>query len=108
GLGELRASETPQDQAFVALVEAFTAAARRQPAAALGCARVALGHAAVLGISGDQARWPWPLAARAAWDLADVEASAELLELLDRYQPGELVPMLRAERDRARRRLSRP
>jgi class 3 adenylate cyclase len=106
GLDELRASEDPQDQANIATVEAFTAAARRQPAAALERARAVLGHAAALGISSEMPRWAWPLAARAAWDLADTQASAELLELLDRYQPGELVPMLRAERDLARARLT--
>ena len=31
GLGDLRASEDPQDKAFIAVVEAFTAAADRQP-----------------------------------------------------------------------------
>ena len=106
GLGELRASEDPQDQALIALAEAFTAAARRQPAAALERARVVLDYAAVLGISTESPRWAWPLAARAAWDLADTQASAELIEVLDRYRPGELVPMLRAERDLARARLT--
>jgi hypothetical protein len=87
-------------------VEAFTAAARRQPAAALDRARAAVDYAGALGISSEQARWAWPLAARAAWDLANTGASAGLLELLDRYQPGELAPMLRAERDLARARLA--
>ena len=35
GLTDLRASEDPQEQALISLVEAFTAAARRQPQAAL-------------------------------------------------------------------------
>ena len=39
GLGDLRASEDPQDQASIAVAEAFTAAARGQPAAALRHAR---------------------------------------------------------------------
>ena len=34
GLADLRASEDPQDQAFIAVVEAFTAAALGQPAPA--------------------------------------------------------------------------
>ena len=106
GLDELRASEDIQAQALVALAEAFTAAARRQPAAALDRARAALDCAAVLGISHECPRWAWPLAARAAWDLADTGAAAELLELLDRYRPGELAPMMRAERDLARARLA--
>ncbi len=105
GLEKLRATEDPQDQAIIALVEAFTAAARRQPAA-LDLARVVLDYAGALGISSEQARWAWPLAARTAWDLANTEASTELLALLDRYRPGELAPMLRAERDLARARLA--
>jgi hypothetical protein len=106
GLDELRASEDPQDQANIAVAEAFTATARRQPAAALAHARAVMDHAAALGISHETLRWAWPLAARAAWDLADKEASAELLALLDRYRPGELAPMVRAERDLARARLA--
>ena len=106
GLDELRVSEDPQDQALIALVEALTAAARHQPAAVLDRARAVLDYAAALGISSEYVRWVWPLAARAAWDLADGQASAGLLELLDRYRPGELAPMLRAERDLARARLA--
>jgi tetratricopeptide (TPR) repeat protein len=102
GLGHLRASEDPQDQATIAAVEAFTAAARHQPDAALGCARTALGHAGALGISWDFLRWAWPLAARAAYDLTDTATTTELLALLDGYQPGQLAPMQRAERDLAR------
>src|SRR5271170_2345307 len=105
GLDDLRASEDPQDQATIAVVEAFTAAARHQPAAALSHARAALGHAGTLGISSEYLRWAWPLAARAAHDLADTTTTTtELLALLDGYQPGQLAPMQRAERDLARAR----
>jgi hypothetical protein len=86
-------------------VEAFTAAARRQPAAALRHTRASLDHAGALGISHEYLRWAWPLAARAARDVADTATAAELLAMLDRYQPGQLAPMLRAERDLARARL---
>ena len=106
GLGDLRASEDPQDQALIAVVEAFTAAALGQPAAALRHARTALDHAGALGISHEYLRWAWPLAARAAHDLADTAATRELLALLDGYRPGQLAPMLRAERDLARARLA--
>ena len=104
GLGGLRASEDPQDQATIAIAEAFTAAARRQPAAALRSARAVLGHAGALGISHEYLRWAWPLAARAAHDLADTATVTELLALLDGYRPGKLAPMQRAERDLARAR----
>ncbi len=106
GLADLRASEDPQDQATIAVAEAFTAAARGQPAAALRHARTALDHAAALGISHEFPRWAWPLAARAAHDLADTATTRDLLALLDGYQPGQLAPMQRAERDLARARLA--
>jgi class 3 adenylate cyclase/predicted ATPase len=106
GLGDLSASDDPQDQALIAVTEAFTAAARRQPAAALARARAALDHAAALGISHEYPRWAWPLAARAAHDLADAATARELLALLDGYPAGQLAPMQRAERDLARARLT--
>jgi class 3 adenylate cyclase/predicted ATPase len=106
GLVHLRASEDPQDKAFVEAVEAFTAAARRQPAAALRHARSVLGHAGALGISHEYLRWAWPLAARAAYDLADTSTADGPLAMLDEYQPGNLAPMLRAERGLARARLT--
>jgi tetratricopeptide (TPR) repeat protein len=105
GLEDLRASEDPQDESFISLVESFSAAARRQPRAALGHARAVLAHADALGISSDDIRWAWPLAARAAHDLRDTAAVSELLTLLDSHQPGHLAPMLRAERDLARARM---
>ena len=106
GLGDLRASDDPQDQALIAVAEAFTAAALGQPAVALRHARAALDHAAALGISAEDLRWAWPLAARAAHDLADTATTADLLALLDGYRPGQLAPMQRAERDLARARLA--
>ena len=106
GLGDLRASEDPQDQAKIAVAEAFTAAALGQPAAALRHARAVLDHAAAVGISHEFLRWAWPLAARAAHDLADTATTGELLALLDGYRPGQLAPVQRAERDLARARLA--
>jgi hypothetical protein len=47
-----------------------------------------------------------PLAARAAHDLADTGTESGLLAVLDGYQPGQLAPMQRAERDLARARLA--
>ena len=105
-LRDLQASEDPQDKAKVSMAEAFTAAARHQPGAALRHARDTLAHAGALGISHECLCWTWPLAARAAHDLGDVTAIGELLTLLDSHQPGHLAPMLRAERDLARARLA--
>jgi hypothetical protein len=83
-----------------------TAAARRQHGDALRHARATLAHAGVLGISAEDQRWAWSLAVRAAHELADFAAVRELLSLLDSYQPGQIAPMLRAERDLARARLA--
>jgi tetratricopeptide (TPR) repeat protein len=104
GLRDLRISEDAMDKTLVSLVEAFTAAARRQPQEALRHARTVLAYAGALGISYESQRWAWPLAARSAFELHDTAATAELLTLLDSSQPGYLPPMLRAERDLARAR----
>jgi hypothetical protein len=101
-----RAGIAEEDQAWVSLVEGFTAAARRQPRARLAHARGVLAHGGALGISHDVMRWAWPLAARTAHDLGDTAAAGELLTFLDDCQPGYLAPMLRAERDLARARLA--
>ena len=106
GLGDLRATDDPQDRAAIAVAEAFTAAADRQPAAALRHARTSLDHASALGISAEYLRWAWPLAARAAYDLADTATTRDLLALLDGHQPGQLAAMQRAERDLTRARLA--
>jgi class 3 adenylate cyclase/tetratricopeptide (TPR) repeat protein len=105
-LPDLRASENPQDNAGISLVEAFTATAGRQPQDQLRRARETLAHISALGANHAYIRWAWPLAARTAHDLGDAATSGKLLTLLDSYQPGHLPPMLRAERDLARVRLA--
>jgi class 3 adenylate cyclase/tetratricopeptide (TPR) repeat protein len=105
-LSQLRDSEDLQDQSQVSLTEAVTAAAGHRPADALRHARRALEPADTIGISSEDQRWAWPVAARAAHDLGDDAAVRELLALLDTQQPGYLAPMLRAERDLVRARLA--
>ena len=105
-LKDLSASEDAQDKAQISALEAFAAAARRQPRDALRHARRTLSHADVLGISNESLHWTWPLAARGACELDDVSATRELLALLDSHPPGRLTPMLRAERDLVRSRLA--
>jgi class 3 adenylate cyclase/tetratricopeptide (TPR) repeat protein len=105
-LGDLRTSEDPQDRSMVSLLEAFTAVARRQPQDALRHAQGVLAHVGFLGISAEDQRWAWPLAARAAHDLRDTDAARQLLTLLDDSPPRHLAPMLRAERDLVRARLA--
>jgi class 3 adenylate cyclase/tetratricopeptide (TPR) repeat protein len=104
-LRDVRASEVPQDQAAVLLVQAFAAAARRHPENTLHHARALLDHVTTIGVGHECIRWGWPLAARAADELGHAVAIQELLALLDGYPPGYVAPMLWAERDlvRARR-----
>jgi class 3 adenylate cyclase/tetratricopeptide (TPR) repeat protein len=105
-LGDLRASEDAQDSAMVSIVEAFTAAARGHPEVALWHARAALSFADTLGMTADNIRWAWPLAARTAWELGGTAVTAELLRIVEQRQPGQLSPLLWAERDLARARLA--
>ena len=98
GRRDLRDSEDPQDKALIGAMDAFTAAALRQPQIALRHARATLGHAESLGISSDWLRWAWPLAARTAHGLRDTATTRDLLAELDAHEPGHLAPMLRAER----------
>jgi hypothetical protein len=105
-LRNMRASEAPQDQAAVLLVQAFSAAARRQPENALRRAQAVLDHVTAIGVGHECIRWAWPLAARAAHELGNMAASHELLALLDGYPPGYVAPMLWAERDLVRARLT--
>jgi hypothetical protein len=70
-------------QAITALIRAADRAARTgAPTAA------AASHADALGISHDTMSSAWPVAARAAHDLADTAATMELLSQLDGAQPG--------------------
>ena len=105
-LDDMRASEAPDEKARISLAEAFTAAARRQPANALSQALAVLAGAGASGLTDDYMCWAWALAARAAHELGDTAAASELIALLGSYQPGLLAPMLRAERDLARARLA--
>jgi class 3 adenylate cyclase/tetratricopeptide (TPR) repeat protein len=105
-LEDMRASEDPQDKTLIGIVEGFTATARGQPETALRQARMVLTHAHALGYSYQDLRWAWPLAARAAHELLDAVTSRELLNLLDSSQPGQLAPMLTAERDLTQARLA--
>ena len=110
-LDDMRASEDPQDICGVVLPEAFIAVARHQPGEALRSARAVLAFADTLGMTQDVMQWAWPLAARLARDPGDADGgdrglAGDLLGLLDGRQPGELSPLLRAERDLARARLA--
>lgn len=92
------ASEDPQDRAALLMLQAFTAYAQDRPQDALALARRCLQDLTVLGLGSDIMRWCWPLAARSAVEAGDDAAVAELLELIERYQPGEVPPMVQSER----------
>ncbi len=102
-LTEMRDTEDVQDQAELAVAEAFTAAAFHRPETALALARAVLAHvhAGALAINHTYGRWAWPLAARTASELGDTSAVRELLDMLDRWRPGDLGPLVHAERDLA-------
>jgi hypothetical protein len=102
GLGDLLQNEAPQEQAFILGARALTAAAAGRTRDAFDLARQVVSLADALGISSDQTRWHWPLAVRCAYELGDAAAVRELLELLDAFQPGQVVPLLVAARALAR------
>ncbi|HTS96937.1 MAG TPA: adenylate/guanylate cyclase domain-containing protein [Streptosporangiaceae bacterium] len=106
GLRDLRSSEDSQDMVFVAVVDAFAAAARGEPQDALRHARASLAHSGPLGIGFGITSWAWPLAARLAHELGDAATVGELLAELDAHSPGHVPPRLRAERDLVRARLA--
>ena len=106
GLREMRTSEAPQDKASIAMVEASIAAADGRPRDALRHAREVFGYREAFGINYTYVRWAWPLGVRSAFEVQDVAAVRELLAVLDSQQPGQLAPMLKAERELVRARLA--
>ncbi|HLX78941.1 MAG TPA: hypothetical protein VKR27_08650, partial [Acidimicrobiales bacterium] len=97
-LTDFAKSEEVQTLAYVAVLEAFTAAALGRSSEALVYARAVLDRAPAIGVRHETVRWSWPLAARAAREVNDRETTAELVALLDAHPPGHLPPLLRAER----------
>jgi hypothetical protein len=57
-------------------------------------------------VGSDLIRWAWVTAARAAYEVGDQDAIAELLTMVDDEMPGRLPPMLRAELDLVRARIA--
>ena len=94
----LRASDDPQDQADVEVLEAAVALCAGDPNGTLAHAMGVVEKGDAVGIGAETQRWGWPLAARAARSLGDKEALATLLGILDAHPVGHLPPILRAER----------
>ncbi len=102
----MRDSEDPQDRVTVALADAFVAAARNELPDALRHVRTVLAEAPSLGIGTFPVQWAWPLAARSAHDLGDIDTVVELLAVLDAHPVGHIPSILRAERLLVRARLA--
>jgi tetratricopeptide (TPR) repeat protein len=94
-------SDDPQDQALLATVRSLVAAAQNDMAGCVRNARSSLRHADTLTVRHEAFFWSWPQAARAAHQLRDTAATQELLTLVTERPPGELGPLLLAERDLA-------
>ncbi len=105
-LSGLAVSEDPQDQAALETAEAYVALTEGRLDEVLRLGRQALSKRQGLGIGSDAVRLTWPVTARAALDLGDVEAVEELLGMLDAELPGRLPPLLRGERELVRARLA--
>jgi class 3 adenylate cyclase/tetratricopeptide (TPR) repeat protein len=103
---DLLASEDPVDQAMISVLKGLASAVAGQPQDALRHARTALTHVGLIGIGSGPLRWGWPLAVRAAHDSGDPAAVRDLIALLESFQPGQIAPLLRAERELALARLA--
>jgi hypothetical protein len=95
-------TEDLQDQALILLAQAVAAHAAGDHAKTLEDARGVVAFAPALGIRWDTIRWAWPLAARAARSLGDLEALRDLVRTVDDYPIGHVPPVLRAAADLAR------
>ena len=104
---QLLSSEDRQDQAVQALGRAMLAVAAGDQAEVLAQGQVTLASIDVFGVASEPVRWAWPVAARAAYGLGDLAAVRSLLAMLDSYDIGHLVPLLRGYRDLARAWLAR-
>ncbi len=105
-LPAVRASEDPQDQAGIAICDAFLAAAQHRHDDSLKHARAVLAHVPSLGIHFTFMRWAWPLAIRNAFSLDDTHTVSELLSMLDARPVGHVPRLLQAERLLAQARLA--
>jgi class 3 adenylate cyclase/tetratricopeptide (TPR) repeat protein len=103
-LHDLQASDDAQDKAFISGLKARIALAHDRPQDTLRHARSALAHVGAVGIGSLTSEWG--MAARAAYQVRDTDATAELLDMIDSSQSRRLPPLLQAERDLARARLA--
>jgi hypothetical protein len=98
--------EDLQDRGYNLVTEMLVATAGNQPGEVLRRAAELPGVIDAIGIRHEVVTWAWPLAARAAHELHDAAATAQLCALLDAHPRGHLPPLLRIERDLANARTS--
>jgi tetratricopeptide (TPR) repeat protein len=95
--GNLRDTEDLQNQAYLVVGEIAIAWATGSADEAARHVRELARIADAIGLRHETVAWGWPLAIRAAETL-DHDNTAELLRMLDKHPPGDVPPLLRAER----------
>ncbi|HET6876015.1 MAG TPA: adenylate/guanylate cyclase domain-containing protein [Jatrophihabitans sp.] len=90
-----------QDRAARVTAEILVAAVDDRLADVVNSVRELLTVSGPLGIRHEMIVWSWPIAVRAAEDLQNSAAAAELIAALDAHPVGHLPPLLRAERELA-------
>jgi len=98
-------SEDLQDRAGSEAALAAAAYLTGDYSQALRHAKEGLTLGEALGPRSEAVRWGWGIAVDAALALGDLDEVDRLLDRLDQHRPGQLPPVLRAERLRARSRL---
>ena len=106
GMTELPVTEEIQYRAAGGWMHAVIADVERRPADALAASIEVLAILPELGFTSDPLRWAWPLASRCAYELADTAELERLDERIASYRPGEIPPMIQAERELNRARLA--
>lgn len=97
-MDSIRQSDDLQSQMMVSLLDSVAALSNGDNIGALNHAMQVLEKAEGTTIGGEDVRWSWPIAARAARALKDRRALDALLAVLDARPVGHKPPILRAER----------
>jgi hypothetical protein len=97
--------EDPQEASIRLYVRAYLEYLDGRPESALAFAREAVVYGLIVGGRHEGFRWAWPLASRAAYDLGDQATGRELVDLIADRLPGQVSPLVWAERELAIARL---
>jgi tetratricopeptide (TPR) repeat protein len=93
----MRGSEDPQARVSALVADAFLAAALGQHTDVVAISGRILSEVSTLGMMLDLIYWTWPLAARSALLLGDLDRVRELVTVLDSHPVEHLPPLLVAE-----------